>query len=71
MSDIVLSRPNDSAPGVVLPSVYSFQAYDGTEPIITMTPGFLVWNVYAQFPQVSGNETSNIRITLTQMPYFA
>jgi hypothetical protein len=71
MSDIVLSRPNDSAPGVVLPSAYSYQAYDGTAPVITMTPGFLVWNVFAQFPQVSGNETSNIRIILTQMPYFA
>jgi hypothetical protein len=71
MSDIVLSRPNDGAPTVVLPSAYSFQAYDGTAPVITMTPGFLVWNVYAQFPAVSGSETSNIRITLTQMPYFA
>ena len=71
MSDIVLSRPNDGAPTVVLPSAYCFQAYDGTAPVITMTPGFLVWNVYAQFPAVSGNETSNLRVTLTQMPYFA
>ncbi len=73
MSDIVLSRPNDNAPNVILPSAtaFAFQAYDGIAPVITMTPGFLVWNVYVQFPQVSGNETSNIRITLTQMPYFA
>ena len=73
MSDIVLSRPNDNAPNVILPSAtaFSYQAYDGTAPEITMTPAFLYWNVYAQFPQVSGNETGNVRITLTQMPYFA
>ena len=73
MTDIVFSRPNDNAPGVILPGAgaYSYEAYDGIEPVITMTPGFLFWNVYAQFPQVSGNETSNIRIILTQMPYFA
>jgi hypothetical protein len=40
-------------------------------PIITMTPGSFVYNVYAQFPGVSGNETSNVRITLTKMDYFA
>ena len=73
MSDIVLSRPNDNAPNVVLPSTtaFSYQAYDGTAPEITMTPAFLYWNVYARFPNVSGNETANVRITLTQMPYFA
>jgi hypothetical protein len=73
MSDIVLTRANDNAPNIVLPSetTYSFEAYDGTAPIITMKPGSFVYNVYATFPQVSGNETSNIRITLTQMPYFA
>lgn len=73
MSDIVLSRPNDNAPNVVLPSAtaYSYQNYDGDAPEITMTPAFLYWNVYARFPNVSGNETSNVRITLTQMPYFA
>jgi len=73
MSDIVLSRPNDSAPDVVLPSAtaYSYEAYDGIAPEITMKPGFLFWQVYAQFPQVSGNETANVRITLTHMPYFA
>lgn len=73
MSDIVLSRPNDNAPNVVLPSAtaYSYQNYDGDAPEITMKPAFLYWEVYARFPNVSGNETSNIRITLTQMPYFA
>jgi len=73
MSDIVLSRPNDNAPNVVLPSAtaFSYESYDGTAPEITMTPAFLYWNVYARFPSVSGNETANIRITLTQMPYFA
>ena len=73
MSDIVLTQPNDNLPNVVLPSatVYSYQIYDGVAPIITMKPGFLVYSVYAQFPQTSGNETSNVRITLTQMPYFA
>ena len=73
MSDIVLSRPNDSAPNVILPSAtaYSYEAYDGIAPEITMKPGFLVWDVYTRFPNVSGNETANVRITLTQMPYFA
>ena len=73
MSDIVLTRANDGAPQVVLPSAtaYAFEAYDGLAPIITMAPGFLVYNVYLTFPNVSNNETSNVRITLTQMPYFA
>jgi hypothetical protein len=73
LSDIVLTRANDGAPQIILPSAtaYAFEAYDGIAPIITMAPGFLVYNVYATFPQVSGNETSNVRITLTQMPYFA
>lgn len=73
MSDIVLSRPNDNAPNVVLPSAtaFSYQAYDGIAPEVTMTPAFLYWNVYAEFPQTTGNETANVRITLTQMPYFA
>lgn len=72
MSDIVLSRPNDGAPNVILPTAtaYSFQAYDGTAPEITMKPGFLFWEVFTRFPSVSGSETSNVRITLTQMPYF-
>ena len=72
MSDIVLSRPNDSAPNVILPSAtaYSYEAYDGIAPEITMKPGFLVWEVFTRFPSVSGSETSNVRITLTQMPYF-
>ena len=73
MSDMCLSRANDSAPQVVLPSAtaYSYEAYDGDAPIITMSPGFLRWNVYATFPQTSGNETANVRITMTQMPFFA
>jgi hypothetical protein len=73
MSDIVLTLVNDGAPQITLPSPssYAFEAYDGDAPEITQTPGFLVWNFYATFPQVSGNETSNVRITLTQMPYFA
>ena len=73
MSDIVLTQPNDNIPNVILPSTtaYAFLTYDGAAPIITMKPGFLVYSVYAQFPQTSGNETSNVRITLTQMPYFA
>ena len=73
MSDIVLTQPNDNAPDVILPSAtaFSYQIYDGVAPIITMKPGFLVYSVYAQFPQTSGNETANVRITLTQMPYFA
>jgi hypothetical protein len=73
MSDIVLSRPNDNAPNVILPSAtaFSYQAYDGVAPIVTMKPGFLVWDVHAEFPQTTGNETANVRITLTQMPYFA
>jgi hypothetical protein len=73
MSDIVLSRPNDNAPDVELaqPTAYSFDAYDGTAPVITMVPGFLTWAVHAIFPGTTNNETANIRITLTQMPYFA
>ena len=73
MSDIVLTLVNDGDPQITLPSPssYAFEAYDGIAPIITMAPGFLVYNVYATFPQVSGNETANVRITLTQMPYFA
>jgi hypothetical protein len=74
LSDIVLSQPNDGDPNITLPSpsAYAFEAYDGTaSPIITVTPGSFVFNIYAQFPGVTGNETSNIRITLTQMPYFA
>ena len=73
MSDMCLSRANDNLPQVVLPSAtaYSYEAYDGDAPIITMSPGFLIWNVYATFPQTSGNETANVRITMTQMPFFA
>lgn len=80
MSDIVLSRPNDNAPNVELaqPTAYSYTSYNsGTvginpgAPIITMKPGFLTWAVYATFPNTSNNETANIRITMTQMPYFA
>jgi hypothetical protein len=75
MSDIVLTRANDNDPDIILPSptVYSFDSYDGQgqAPIITMSPGSFVYNVYATFPQTSGNETANVRITLTQMPYFA
>ena len=74
ISDLALSRPNDGDPNSTLPSpsAYAFEAYDGTSaPVITVTPGSFVMNVYAQFPGVSGNETSNVRITLTQMPYFA
>ena len=74
LSDIVLSQPNDGDPNITLPSpsAYAFEAYDGNaSPIITVTPGSFVFNIYAQFPGVSGNETSNIRITLTHMPYFA
>jgi hypothetical protein len=75
LSDIVLTLVNDGSPEIVLPSpvAYCFQAYDGQgqSPIITMTPGSFVYNVYAQFPQTSGNETSNVRVTLTKMDYFA
>ena len=73
MSDIVLSTPNDNAPNVELaqPTAYSYTAYDGNSPIITMVPGNQNWAVHATFPQVSNNETSNIRITLTKMPFFA
>jgi len=73
MSDVVLSRPNDNAPNVVLPSAtaFSYTQYDGQAPVITMTPAFLFWNVYATFQGTTGNETANVRITLTQMPYFA
>ena len=73
MSDIVLSRPNDNSPNVELsqPTAYSFDAYDGTAPIITMVPGFLTWAVHATFPGTTNNETANIRVTLTQMPFFA
>jgi hypothetical protein len=74
ISDLALSQPNDGDPNSTLPtpSAFAFEAYDGTSaPIITMTPGSFVMNAYAQFPGVSGNETSNVRITLTQMPYFA
>jgi len=73
MSDIVLSRPNDNAPSVELaqPTAYSYEIYDGTAPIITMVPGFLNWAVHCIFPGTTNNETANIRITLTQMPYFA
>lgn len=73
MSDIVLSRPNDNSPNVELaqPTAYSFDAYDGTAPVITMVPGFLTWAVHAKFPGTTNNETANIRVTLTQMPFFA
>ena len=73
MSDIVLSRPNDNAPDVELaqPTAYSFERYDGTAPVITMVPGFLTWAVHAIFPGTTNNETANIRVTLTQMPFFA
>jgi signal peptidase I len=81
ISDIVLTLVNDADPQISLPSpvAYCFQAYDGgsvggvnnLSPIITMTPGSFVYNVYAQFPGVTGNETSNVRITLTKMNYFA
>lgn len=74
ISDTVLTQANDNAPNVILPSAsaYSFEAYDGTSaPIVTMSPGFLHYSVFAQFPGVSGSETSNVRITLTKMPYFA
>ena len=74
ISDTVLTQANDNLPNVILPSAsaYSFEAYDGTSaPIVTMSPGFLHYSVFAQFPGVSGNETSNVRITLTKMPFFA
>lgn len=80
MSDIVLSRPNDNAPNVQLanPTAYSYTQYNGVSggnnpgsPIITMVPGFLTWAVHATFPQTTNNETANMRITLTQMPFFA
>ena len=74
ISDTVLTQANDNLPNVILPSAsaYSFEAYDGTSaPVITMAPGFLHYSVFAQFPGVSGSETSNVRITLTKMPYFA
>ena len=73
MSDIVLSRPNDPAPIVELgqPTAYSYELYDGIAPIITMKPGGLTWAIHVTFPQVSNNETANIRVTLTQMPFFA
>lgn len=72
MSDIVLSRPNDNAPSVELaqPTAYSYEIYDGTAPIITMVPGFLNWAVHCIFPGTTNNETANVRITLTKMPYF-
>ena len=72
MSDMVLSRPNDNAPDVELsqPTAYSYERYDGTAPVITMVPGFLNWAVHAIFPGTTNNETANIRITMTQMPYF-
>ena len=72
MSDMVLTRPNDNAPNVELPAqtAYSYNAYDGIAPIITMNPGFLSWAVHATFPGTTGNETANIRVTLTHMPYF-
>ena len=73
MSDVVLSRVNDNSPNVILPSAtaFSYTQYDGLAPIVTMIPGYLAWAVHAQFPQTSGNETANVRITLTHMPYFA
>ena len=80
MSDIVLSRPNDNAPTVELaqPTAYSYTQYNGVSgganpgsPIITMIPGFLTWAVHCTFPNTTGNETANIRVTLTQMPFFA
>ena len=74
ISDTVLTQANDNLPNVILPSAsaYSFEAYDGTSaPVVTMAPGFLHYSVFAQFPGVSGSETSNVRITLTKMPYFA
>ena len=73
MSDIVLSRPNDNAPSVELaqPTAYSYEIYDGTAPVITMVPGFLNWAVHCTFPGTTNNETADIRVTLTQMPYFA
>ncbi len=73
MSDIVLSRPNDPAPIVELaqPTAYSYELYDGIAPIITMKPGGLTWAVHCTFPQVSNNETADVRVTLTQMPFFA
>ena len=80
MSDIVLSRPNDNAPTIELaqPTAYSYTQYNGVSgganpgsPIITMIPGFLTWAVHCTFPNTTGNETANIRVTLTQMPYFA
>ena len=73
MSDIVLSRPNDNSPDVELPNqtAYSYDSYDGTAPIITMVPGFLTWAVHATFPGTTNNEVANIRVTLTQMPFFA
>ena len=73
MSDIVLSRPNDPAPIVSLPAptAYSYELYNGIAPIITMVPGGLTWAIHATFPSTTGNETANIRITLTNMPYFA
>lgn len=74
ISDTVLTQANDNLPNVILPSAsaYSFEAYDGTSaPIVTMSPGFLHYSVFAQFPGVSGSETSNVRITLTKMPFFA
>ena len=80
MSDIVLSRPNDNAPNVELaqPTAYSYTQYNGVSggnnpgsPIITMIPGFLTWAVHCTFPQTTNNETANIRVTLTQMPFFA
>jgi hypothetical protein len=74
ISDTVLTQANDNLPNVILPSAsaYSFEAYDGTSaPVVTMSPGFLHYSVFAQFPGVSGSETSNVRITLTKMPFFA
>jgi len=80
MSDIVLSRPNDPAPIIELaqPTAYSYELYNAGSgggnpgaPIITMVPGGLTWAVHCTFPQTSNNETANIRVTLTHMPYFA
>ena len=73
MSDMVLVYVNDGLPSVILTSAtaYAFQTYDGVAPEITMKPGFLTWAVHATFPQTTGNETANIRVTLTQMPFFA
>ncbi len=73
MSDVVLSRPNDALPIIELPqpTAYSFQGYDGQAPVITLKPAFLRHGVHIQFPgRTGGAETANIRVTLTQLPYF-